>query len=61
MAGSPVLAEPGDQKQATAALVEGVGAAQVGRGGTAVGDLADEGAVADQAELAFRRRFRSPP
>ncbi len=51
MAGAPPVGELSDEQQAPAAFVQGVGAARVGGGAAGVGDLADQAAVVDQAQL----------
>ena len=56
VAGAPALGELGDEEEAAAALVVVCGAAQIGAGAAAVGDLADQGAVADQPQLDRARR-----
>lgn len=51
LAGPPAPGELGDKEQAASPLVKGAGLAEVRGGAAAVGDLADERPVPDEAEL----------
>src|ERR1700759_2240165 len=57
-AGTPAGGELADDLQAAAVLVVAAGLAQAGEGGRVVADLADQGALADEAQ---RHRARRGP